>query len=260
MRRRLTAAAALASLAVAAPALADPEEPNEKITDPKVALEPGREYTGAIDDLGDDDYLRVLGSGPVTLRANVVSDACPDDTPALHIELRPYDTAFGGEAKELQTGESGEVTLTMEAGKEYRVLFNTHSGRDITACAETRVEYRFTLTGNRGASTGSGPAPAPSGPQRLTTKPKLRGYACLHQSQGVTGFGEPAFRFTLRSRNRWVDRTTARRVTARWRFRRGITTLFTTRGSRLHRFAHFQDARGRYLVEHPRGSDPLICR
>ena len=91
MRRRTLAAAALASLAVAAPALADPEEPNEKITDPKVALEPGREYTGAIDNLGDDDHYRVLGSGPVTLRATVVSDACPDDTPALHIELRSYD-------------------------------------------------------------------------------------------------------------------------------------------------------------------------
>lgn len=183
----------------------------------------------------------------------------PDDTPALHVELRPYDTAFGGSSKDLQTGETGEVTLTLEAGKEYRLLFNTFSGRDINACQNTRIDYSFRLTGTDSGRVDSGPT-TPEGPRRLMTKPRLRGYACLHQSQGVTGFGEPAFRFTLRARNRWVDRTTARRVTARWRFRSGITTLFTRRGSRLYRFAHFQDEKGRYLVEHPRGSDPLICR
>jgi hypothetical protein len=253
VRGRTLALAAVTALAVAAPALADPEEPNEKITDPKMALESGREYTGAVENLGDDDYYRVVGSGQVTVTATVVADACPDDTPALHVELRPYDTAFGSSAKDLQTGETGEVALTLEAGKEYRLLFNTFSGRDITACQDTRVDYRFTL---RGAQA----APAPSGPKRLRTKPALRNYSCLHQSQGVTGFGEPAFRFTLRSRGRWTDRTFARPIQARWRFRNALTTLYTKKGRRLYRFAHFKDAEGRYLVEHPRGSDPLICR
>ncbi len=252
--RRLLLPVLVAALALpAASALADPEEPNERITDPKVALDSGREYTGAVENLGDDDYYRVLGSGPVTVTATVVTDGCPDDTPALHVELVSYDSSFDKESKDLQTGETGSVTLTMQAGREYRLLLNTFSGRDITACDNTRVDYRFTLSGTQGGS-------APSGPRRLTTKPRLRAYACLHQSQAVTGFGEPAFRFTLRPRGRWVDRTTARRVTARWRFRRGITTLYTKKGSRLYRFAHFQDDDGRYLVQHPRGSDPLICR
>ena len=253
MTRRALALAGLATLVVAAPALADPEEPNEKITDPKTALESGREYTGFVENLGDDDYYRVLGSGPVTVTATVVTDGCPDDTPALHVELTSYDDSFNNEAKDLQTNETGSVTLTMEAGKEYRLLLNTFSGRDITACQNTRVDYKFTLRGTQGGA-------APSGPKRLRTKPALRNYACLHASQGVTGFGDPTFRFTLRSRGRWIDRSFAQPIKAKWRFRKGITTLYSAKGRRLYRFAHFKDANGRYLVEHPRGSDPLICR
>jgi hypothetical protein len=227
----------------------------------KVALEFNREYTGWVENLGDDDYYRVLGSGPVTVKATVVSDGCPDDTPALHVELTSYRDSFDRNWKDLQTNANGEVTLNMKAGEEYRLLLNTFSGRDITACQNTRVDYKLTLTVAQTAQPPpSDPQPPGTGPKRLTTKPKRRAYACLHQSQGITGFAEPTFRFTLRPRNRWIDRTTARRVTARWRFRNGITTLFSSRGGRLYRFAHFQDANGRYLVEHPRGTDPLICR
>lgn len=99
-----------------------------------------------------------------------------------------------------------------------------------------------------------------AGPTRLTSKPQLRNYACLHQSQGYTGFGEPAIRFRLKGDNKWVDRTTAKRITARWTWRNDVATLYSKKGKRLWRFAHFKDSRGRYLVEHPRGSDPLICR
>ncbi|HEX8120966.1 MAG TPA: hypothetical protein VF549_06845 [Solirubrobacteraceae bacterium] len=264
MSRRLAlllAAVATALCAFAAPALADPEEPNERITDPKTALEPGKEYTGAVENLGDDDYYRVLGSGSVTVTATVVSDACPDDTPALHVELRSYDSAFGSSSKDLQTNETGEVTLTLESGKEYRLLFNTFSGRDINACPNTRVDYRFTLRGGQAAPPEqSDPAPADTAPKRIMSKPRLRGYACLHQSQGATGFGDPAFRFTLKARGRWVDRTFARPVTARWKFRKGITTLYSKKGRRLYRFAQFEDEKGRYLFERPGGNDLLICR
>ena len=258
MTRRAALAGAAAALAVAAPALADPEEPNEKITDPKQALASGPTYTGAVENLGDDDYYRIKGSGRATARITVTADACQDDTPALTAEMLSYETAFGGDVKYAQLGETFEVSLVLEAGKEYRLRLNTTSGRDITACPNTRVDYSFTLTGTQadGALGGT----QAEGPRRLKTRPKLRNYACLSQSQGVTGFPEPTLRFTLRGRGRWIDRTTAQPVTARWTFKRRITTLYSAKGSRLYRFAHFQDARGRYLVEHPRGTNPLICR
>ena len=102
-------------------------------------------------------------------------------------------------------------------------------------------------------------ATSAAGAERLSSKPKLRNYACLHQSQAYTGFGEPPLRFRLKRRE-WLDRTTAKRVTARWTWKNDLATLYSKKGRRLYRFAHFEDSRGRYLVEHPRGSDPLICR
>lgn len=241
-------ATALVAL-LAGTALADPFEPNESSIDPKTPLKAGVRYVATVDNPGDDDWYMVEGSGPVSVTVEVTSDACPDDYPALSFHYGEFYDAFGGESAELQNGQSATRTMTLQADESYRLHFMTFSG---DACPSTKVGYAFTLKGNTGA--------APSGPTRLFRRPALRRYACLHQSQGYTGFGEPAFRIQLKANGVWIDRTHKRLKRARWTYRRGITTLFTTKGTRLYRFTHWRDSKGRYLVQHPRGTDPLICR
>ncbi len=114
-----------------------------------------------------------------------------------------------------------------------------------------------TAASARAGATSAGAAAAPT---RLASRPALRRYACLHQSQGYTGFAEPTVRFTLKAGGKWVDRSFAKPITAKWTWRKRVATLYSKKGRRLYRFAHWKDSRGRYLVETPRGSDPLICR
>jgi hypothetical protein len=230
-------------------AAADPFEPNEKITDPTTPLKSGVRYVGWIENGGDDDYYMVRGSGQVSIRAEVLSDACPDGYPALNVSLRPYDTAFEGDSTTVQGGQNDTVSLVLEAGRDYRLLLNTafDSG---SGCSSVRVDYAFTMTGNA--------QPAPPKPVRLMRRPALGHYYCdtstvLHQ----------AFKFRLARGGVWYDRTFPDRVKkGRWTFRKdkGITTLFTAKGNLMYRFTYWRDTKGKFLAQHPRTTNPQICR
>jgi hypothetical protein len=134
------------------------------------------------------------------------------------------------------------------------------------ALAATALGAPAALGTDRSERASGSPAPSNAGaaqaPQRLGSRPALRNYACLHRSQAYTGFEEPTFRFRLKRKGVWIDRTTGSPTKGEWRWRDSKLTLYSKRGSKLHTFAHFRDSSGKYLRQHPEpaNNDALICR
>jgi hypothetical protein len=273
IRGTISTAAAVLALAAPAAALADDAyEPNDSESTATGPITPGQSYAAQVAAPSDDDVFLVRATGgQMTIDATVTRDGCPDTEDALTIAVVAKG-AFGGSGYgSVETVGSSQLTVPVDAGRDYTIRFTTPLPDD-TTCTDRSVDYNFTATGaiqgppagggdTGGGDTGGG-GTTTGGPRRLSSRPAFRNYACLYRSSGYTGFEDPPFRFTLKRGGVWVDRSTAARPKARWKWRNRKLTLYTKRGRRLHTFAHFRDSSGKYLRQHPvpRNNNPLICR
>jgi hypothetical protein len=263
----ITAAAVLCVAAPTAALANDAYEPNDSYSTATGPVVAGQTYAAHLPSPGDDDIFVLRGSGTITINANVTRDPCNDGAPALNYALWAKD-AYGGEYGSVDTVGGNSKSFQIETDRDYHLTFTTASANDVN-CTDRSVDYNFSVDGalKGGGSTGGGgdggSTPPPSGgPKRLSSRPAYRGYACLYRSSGYTGFEDPPFRFTLKKRGVWIDRSTAQRVKARYKWKSRKLTLYSKRGSRLHTFAHFRDSSGKYLRQHPvpKNNNPLICR